>query len=71
MGTKYYVRKEALKARGREYFKSLDLYKIKMNSDKFVDGIYYEQDDMYDYWLYLDPESGEEEAFELFAEDED
>ena len=48
MGTKYYVSKEALKARGREYFKSLDLYKIKMNSDKFVDGIYYEQDDMYD-----------------------
>lgn len=42
-----------------------------MNSDKFVDGIYYEQDDMYDYWLYLDPESGEEEAFEMFAEDED
>lgn len=32
MGTKYYVSKEALKARGREYFKSLDLYKIKMNS---------------------------------------
>lgn len=69
--TKYYVSKEALKARGIEYFKSLDLYKIKMNSDKFVDGIYYEQDDMDNYLLYVDPEDSEEEAFELFAEDED
>lgn len=69
--TKYYVSKEALKARGIEYFKSLDLYKIKMNSDKFVDGIYYEQDDMDNYLLYVDPKDSEEEAFELFAEDED
>ena len=71
MKTKYYVSKEALNAKGKDYFESLWLNDIKRHANEWVDGIYYSRDDMYNYWLYLDPESGEEEAFEMFAEDEE
>lgn len=71
MGTKFYVNNEALKLKGMDYFKSLWLDEIRRHANEWVDGIYYEQDDMDNYLLYVDPESGEEEAFELFAEDED
>lgn len=71
MGTKYYVNKEALELKGMDYFESLNHYDIMRHANEWVDGIYYEQDDMDNYLLYVDPEDGEEEVFELFAEDED
>lgn len=67
MGTKYYVSKEALNAKGKDYFEDLWLDNIKRHANEWVDGIYYEQNDMYNYWLCLNPE--EDNAFELFAED--
>ena len=71
MGTKFYVSNEALKLKGIHYFKALCLDDIKRHANDWVDGIYYEQDDMDNYLLYVDPEDGEEEVFEMFAEDED
>ena len=71
MKTRYYVNNEALKLKGIHYFKALCLDDIKRHANDWVDGIYYERDDMDNYLLYVDPEDSEEEAFELFAEDED
>lgn len=69
MGTKFYVSNEALELKGMDYFKALCLDDIKRHANDWVDGIYYEQDDMDNYLLYVDPEVGEEETFEMFAED--
>lgn len=66
MGTKYYASKEALELKGMDYFKSLDHYDIIKHANEWVDGIYYEQDDMYNYNLCA---KIEDETFTLFDED--
>ena len=64
--TKYYVSKEALELKGMDYFKGLNHYDIISHANEWVDGIYYEQDDMYNYNLCTNIE---DETFTLFDED--
>lgn len=66
MKTRYYVSKEALELKGIYYFMSLCLDDIKRHANEWVDGIYYEQDDMYNYNLCANIE---DETFTLFDED--
>ncbi len=66
MKTRYYVSKEALELKGIYYFKALCLDDIKRHANEWVDGIYYSQDDMYNYHLCTNIE---DETFTLFDED--
>lgn len=66
MGTKYYVSKEALELKGMDYFESLNHYDIMRHANEWVDGIHYEQDDMYNYNLCANIE---DKVFTLFDED--
>lgn len=66
MKTRYYVSKEALELKGMAYFASLWLDDIKRHANEWVDGIYYSQDDMYNYFLSANEE---DETFTLFDED--
>lgn len=61
MKTRYYVNNEALKLKEIHYFKALCLDDIKRHANDWVDGIYYEQDDMDNYLLYVDPEDSEKD----------
>lgn len=63
---KFYVSAEALKLKGKEYFEGLWLDDIKRHANEWVDGIYYSQDDMYNYFLSA---SEEDESFTQFDED--